>query len=83
MLGRGSGSLTGSDNLFNLHKGDVDFLGELSHGLIRVLVGEGVNVHLDPCGRRDKSVAWEKGRGEMKMAVSVNTRTHTQWEGPI
>ena len=58
--------LTGSDNLFNLHKGDVDFLGELSHGLVGVLVGEGVDVHLDPCGEGEAgALRGKKGKEEI------------------
>lgn len=40
--------LTGTDNLLNLDKGNINFLCKLSHCLIRVLVGEGVDINLDP-----------------------------------
>lgn len=41
-----SASLTCADDLLNLHTGDVDLFSELTHSFVRVLVGEGINVHL-------------------------------------
>lgn len=40
--------LTSTDNLLDLDKGNINFLGKLSHCLIRVLIGEGVDINLDP-----------------------------------
>lgn len=40
--------LTGTDNLLDLDKGNINFLCKLSHRLVRVLVGEGVDINLDP-----------------------------------
>lgn len=54
--------LTGTDNLLNLDKGNIDFLGKFSHRLIRVLVGEGVDINLDPCERKANRVV---GKEEM------------------
>lgn len=44
----GKQRLTCSDDLLDLDEGNIDFLGKLSHGLVGVLVGERVDVHLDP-----------------------------------
>lgn len=48
--------LTSTDNLLNLDKGNIDFLGKFSHGLIWVLIGERVDINLDPCERTTKRV---------------------------
>ena len=56
--------LTGTDNLFDLNKGNINLLGKFSHGLIRVLVGEGVDINLDPCERKDKQ---SRGKGKEEM----------------
>lgn len=40
--------LTCTDDLLDFDGGDVDLLGELSDGLVGVLIGEGVNVDLHP-----------------------------------
>lgn len=52
--------LTGTDNLFNLDKGNIDFLGKFSHRLIRVLIGEGVDINLDPCEQNRQKESWER-----------------------
>lgn len=55
--------LTSTDNLLNLDKGNIDFLGKFSHRLIRVLIGEGVDINLDPCQRKtNRTVGKEKKR---------------------
>lgn len=55
-----SRGLTSTDNLLNLNKGNIDFLGKFSYRLIRVLVGEGVDINLDPCIRMTRS----RGKGK-------------------
>lgn len=40
--------LTSTDNLLDLNKGNINFLCKLSHRLVWVLVGEGVDINLDP-----------------------------------
>ena len=44
------GWVTCADDLLDLHAGHVDLLGKLPHGLVGVLVGEGVNVDLHSRG---------------------------------
>lgn len=46
--------LTSTNDLLNLDKGNIDFLGKFSHCLIRVFVGERVDINLDPFERGDK-----------------------------
>lgn len=41
---------TCSDHLLNLDTGDVDFLGKLPHCLIRIFIGERVNIDLHAWG---------------------------------
>lgn len=41
---------TCADDFLDLHAGDVDLFGELVHGVVGVLVGEGVDVNFDPRG---------------------------------
>lgn len=53
---------TCADDLLDFHAGDVDLLGELVHGVVGVLVGEGVDVHFDP---------WRDWREEARE-VNVN-----------
>ena len=48
------GLVTCADDLRDLHTGDVDLLGELADRLVGVLVGERVDVDLDP--RRPREV---------------------------
>lgn len=40
--------LTSSNHLLDLDTGHIDLLGELSDGLIGILVGKGVNVNFHP-----------------------------------
>lgn len=40
--------LTGTDNLLDLDEGNINFLCEFSHRLVWVLVGERVDINLDP-----------------------------------
>lgn len=57
---------TCSDHLLNLDTGDVNFLGKLPHCLIRVLVGERVNIDLHAWGHwgtRPGWVTWAGSRG--------------------
>lgn len=56
--------LTSTDNLLNLDKGNIDFLGKFSHRLIWVLIGERVDINLDPCERKTNRVVG-KERKEM------------------
>lgn len=66
---------TGADNLLYLDKGNIDFLGKLSHGLIRVLIGERVDVNLDPCERRTNRVVG-KERKEMLESYEQQRTYH-------
>lgn len=70
-MGKAHGRLlTGADNLLNLDKGNVDFLGKLSHCLIRVLIGEGVDINLDPCERKTNRVVGK----EKKKCLRTTSR---------
>lgn len=74
-----SWGLTGSDNLFNLDKGNIDFLGKLSHRLIRVFVGEGVDVNLDPCGKKRRRVVGKEREKCWRTRAVIKTRHGIVW----
>lgn len=51
---------TSADNLLYLDKGNINFLGKFSHCLIRVLIGERVDINLDPWDRERQTESWER-----------------------
>lgn len=60
--------VTCADDLLDLHTRDVDLFGEFSYGLVRVLVGEGVNVDF---GSRSDYRGFSSGNRPMNFLHSV------------
>lgn len=69
------GLLTSSDHLLDLDTGHIDLLGELSDGLVGVLVGEGVNVDFHPRSNYG-------GRGAGTRGWTSGHRQGVQRQGP-
>lgn len=64
---------TCSNDLLNLHERHIDLLGELSHRLIGVLVGEGVNVDLHPW----RPLLWGSNSKRERKPRAVGPRPRT------
>lgn len=67
---------TGPNDFFNLHKGHIDLLGELSDGFIGVLIGEGIDVDLHPWrpllqGRQEEQQKGENYKKRVNRTVWV------------
>lgn len=65
--------LTSANDLLNLDKGNIDFLGKFSHRLIWVLIGERVDINLDPFQRKTNRVV---GKEDLKKNVQHRMETH-------
>lgn len=60
------GLLTDADDLFDLDAGGVDLFGELTHGLVGVLVRERVHIDPHPCGQMNGWSETERESHEYK-----------------
>lgn len=67
---------TSADNLLYLDKGNINFLGKFSHCLIRVLIGERVDINLDPWERETNRVVGKDRKETLENCEQQKARRH-------